>query len=213
MTQHCNTVVHADCTQFLPQLPAGIASFALTDPPYLVNYKSRDGRTIPNDDNDGWLKPAFAEIYRVLTDGAFCISFYGWRNTDKFLQSYRAAGFRLAGHLAFPKRYASRTGFLRYQHECAHLLVKGSPWRRTEIIADVIEWSYSGNRLHPTQKPISVLLPLVEAFSAPGELVLDPFAGSGSTLLAAKMLGRNWLGVEMDAKYHSIARRRLEQSH
>jgi site-specific DNA-methyltransferase (adenine-specific) len=55
-------------------------------------------------------------------------------------------------------------------------------------------------------------LPLIEAYSASRGLVLDPFAGSGSTLLAAKMLGRSWLGVEMDAKYHSVASRRLEQS-
>jgi adenine-specific DNA-methyltransferase len=209
---YTNTVVLADCTQFLPQLPAGIASFALTDPPYLVNYKARDGRTVPNDDNDHWLKPAFAAMYRALADGAFCVSFYGWSSADKFLQAYRVAGFRVVGHFAFTKRYASRTGFLRYQHECAHLLVKGSPWRRAEIIGDVIEWTYSGNKLHPTQKPLSVLLPLIEAFSMPGDLVLDPFAGSGSTLLAAKMLGRSWLGVEMNAKYHSVARKRLEQS-
>jgi len=90
--------------------------------------------------------------------------------------------------------------------------VKGSPWQRANTIGDVIEWTYSGNNLHPTQKPISVLLPLIEAFSVPGELVLDPFAGSGSTLVAAKMLGRNWLGVEMDAKYHSVAQKCLEQS-
>jgi len=75
----------------------------------------------------------------------------------------------------------------------------------------VIDWTYSGNKLHPTQKPLAVLLPLVETFSAPGGLVLDPFSGSGSTLLAAKTLGRSYLGVEMDARYHAVARRRLEQ--
>ncbi len=56
---------------------------------------------------------------------------------------------------------------------------------------------------------MSVLLPLIETFSAPDSTVLDPFAGSGSTLLAAKMLGRNYIGMELDAKYHAIAERRL----
>jgi site-specific DNA-methyltransferase (adenine-specific) len=56
---------------------------------------------------------------------------------------------------------------------------------------------------------LSVLLPLIETFSAPDSTVLDPFAGSGSTLLAAKMLGRNYIGMELDAKYHAIAERRL----
>jgi adenine-specific DNA-methyltransferase len=208
MTHH-NTVIHADCTEFLPTLPAASVNFILTDPPYLVGYKSRDGRKVPNDTNDTWLKPAFAEMYRVLERDAFCVSFYGWPNADKFLHAYRAAGFRVAGHFAFPKRYASTTRYTRYQHECAHLLVKGIPAVPKNTIGDVIDWTYSGNKLHPTQKPIQVLLPLIETFSSPEGLVLDPFAGSGSTLAAAKMTGRNWLGVEMDAAYHAVASERL----
>jgi site-specific DNA-methyltransferase (adenine-specific) len=208
---YLNTITHADCLQFLPKLAAESVNFILTDPPYLVGYESRDGRTVPNDDNDRWLKPAFAQMYRVLERDAFCVSFYGWPNADKFLQAYRAAGFRVAGHFAFPKRYTSTTRYTRYQHECAHLLVKGIPLVPKETIGDVIDWSYTGNKLHPTQKPLSVLLPLVESFSRPGATVLDPFAGSGSSLFAAKMLGRSYIGVELDADYHDIARRRLEQ--
>jgi DNA modification methylase len=78
-------------------------------------------------------------------------------------------------------------------------------------MGDVIDRTYSGNKLHPTQKPVSVLLPLIETFSPSGALVLDPFAGSGPTLVAARMLGRKWLGVELDHKYHALACRRLSQ--
>lgn len=116
------------------------------------------------------------------------------------------------GHLVFPKRYTSTTRLLRYQHECAYLLAKGFPKEPVNVIGDVIDWTYSGNRLHPTQKPLSVLLPLVETFSAKGALVLDPFAGSGSSLAAARMLGRDHLGIELDAGYHAIASRRLEDA-
>jgi site-specific DNA-methyltransferase (adenine-specific) len=54
-----------------------------------------------------------------------------------------------------------------------------------------------------------VLLPLVETFSTPGNLVLDPFAGSGSSLIAAKALSRDWLGIELDVGYHATAAARL----
>ena len=209
MTTPRNTILHGDCLHILPQLPAGSIDFVLTDPPYITRYKSRDGRTVPNDDNDAWLQPAFAEMYRLLARDRFCVSFYGWPHADRFLRAYRAAGFRIVGHLAFPKRYTSTTKYLRYQHECAYLLAKGSPKAPQDTIGDVIDWTYSGNKLHPTQKPLSVLLPLVETFSAPDGLVLDPFSGSGSSLLAAKMLGRSYLGIEMDATYHAIASRRL----
>jgi len=206
-----NTLIHGDCLQILPALSAGSVNFILTDPPYLVRYQSRDGRTVPNDDNDAWLKPAFPEMFRVLADNTFCVTFYGWPKADAFMQAYREAGFRVVGHLAFPKRYTSSTRFLRYQHECAHLLAKGYPPHPDSTIGDVIDWTYSGNKLHPTQKPVSVLLPLIETFSAPGGLVLDPFAGSASTLVAARMLGRKWVGIEMDSKYHALASKRLSQ--
>ena len=211
MTPFRNTIIHADCTKALPMLPDRTVNFILTDPPYITNYRSRDGRRVPNDDNDRWLNPAFAQMYRVLADDSFCVSFYGWPKADRFMQAYRAAGFRVVGHLMFPKRYASSTRFVKYQHESAHLLVKGNPKAPDHPIPDVIDWQYTGNKLHPTQKPVAALLPLIESFSRPGDTVLDPFTGSGSTLFAAKKLGRNYIGVELDAKYHAIAERRLAQ--
>ena len=207
---HTNTLIHGDCLRILPTLAAGSIQFILTDPPYITRYQSRDGRTVPNDDNDRWLKPAFAYMYRALAKDSFCVSFYGWPQADKFIAAYKAAGFQVVGHFTFPKRYTSSTRYVRYQHECAHLLTKGNPLYPKETIGDVIDWTYSGNRLHPTQKPLSVLLPLIETFSRPEATVLDPFAGSGSSLLAAKMLGRSYIGIELDARYHAIARRRLE---
>ena len=69
---HRNTVIHANCLTILPKLPASSVDFILTDPPYITRYKSRDGRTVPNDDNAAWLKPAFAEMYRVLAPDSFC---------------------------------------------------------------------------------------------------------------------------------------------
>jgi hypothetical protein len=99
--------------------------------------------------------------------------------------------------------------FLKYQHEQAYLLAKGNPALPENPTADVIDMPYSGNKLHPTQKPIAALKPLIEAFTQPGDTVLDPFCGSGSTLLAAKILNRRYLGMELDAQYHAAATNRL----
>ena len=213
MTILTNTILNADCIKALPMLPNNTVNFILTDPPYITRYRSRDGRRIANDDNARWLKPAFAQMYRVLTQDSFCVSFYGWPQADRFMEAYRAAGFRVVGHLMFPKRYASSTRFVQYRHESAHLLAKGNPKAPEKPIPDVIEWQYTGNRLHPTQKPIAALMPLIESFSRPGDTVLDLFTGSGSTLLAAKKLGRFYIGVELDPTYHAIAKKRLETIH
>jgi site-specific DNA-methyltransferase (adenine-specific) len=207
-----NTILHADCIKALPMLPVGSVNFILTDPPYITRYKPRDGRAVLNDDNDAWLKPAFAELYRVLQADGFCFTFYGWPHADLFMQAFRAAGFRPIGHFSFLKRYTSSVGHVRSRHETAYLLAKGNPRKPVNPIEDVIEWNHSnGNRHHPTEKPVSVLLPLIETYSQSDGLVLDPFAGSGSSLVAAKLLGRNYIGIELDTKYHAIARRRLAE--
>jgi site-specific DNA-methyltransferase (adenine-specific) len=58
--------------------PANSIDFILTDPPYLVNYRNRSGRTIQNDANADWLKPAIAKAYRVLKQDRVAVMFYGW---------------------------------------------------------------------------------------------------------------------------------------
>jgi site-specific DNA-methyltransferase (adenine-specific) len=207
--QQANAVLQGDCVNVMRQLRSGGVDFVLTDPPYLAHYRSRDGRTVANDDNATWLKPAFAEIFRVLCRDSFCVSIYGWHQADKFIAAWREAGFRLAGHLTFTKRYPSTERFLQYHHENAYLLAKGNPSQPTQRIPDVLEWKYSGNKLHPTQKPLCVLTPLIQSFSRPSDIVLDPFCGSGSTLVAARELGRRYIGIELSKTYFELAEQRL----
>lgn len=66
--------------------------------------------------------------------------------------------------------------------------------------------------MHPTQKPIGALRPLIECFTQAGDLVFDPFLGSGSTLIAAALLGREWLGIECDAAHYRTACNSLRES-
>jgi site-specific DNA-methyltransferase (adenine-specific) len=184
----------------------------LTDPPYIVGYKDRSGRRVANDDNDAWLRPSFSEIFRVLKRDSLCVSFYGWTQTDRFFDAWKAAGFRIVGHITFPKRYTSTTRLLRYQHESAYLLAKGNPPTPQNVIGDVIDWgSYTGNKLHPTQKPLSILLPLIQSFTKPGDTVLDPFCGSGSTLAASLLCGRKSVGIDLSETNAQIAAGRMER--
>jgi site-specific DNA-methyltransferase (adenine-specific) len=190
-----DAVIHGDCIDVMRDMETGSVDMVLTDPPYITCYRSRDGQTVKNDDNARWLEPAFAEAYRVLKPGGFCVSFYGWSQADKFLAAWRGAGFRPVGHVVFRKRYASGRRFLSYHHEQAYLLAKGQVQMPLLPIPDVIDWRYERNEFHPTQKPVSVLMPLIEGFTSPGDVVLDPFCGSGSTLVASRELGRRFIGT------------------
>jgi adenine-specific DNA-methyltransferase len=139
-----NSILHGDCIDILGGITAASVDFVLTDPPYLVRYESRDGKRVRNDDNSAWLHPAFAQIYRVLKPGSYCVSFYGWNRVDRFVAAWSAAGFRIVGHLVFRKKYASGGKLLRYTHECAYLLAKGNVVPPSQPIQDVIDWKYTG---------------------------------------------------------------------
>ena len=133
----------------------------------------------------------------------------GWNKGDLFIDAWKSAGFSVVGHIVFRKRYASTARFLRYEHESAYLLAKGRPPLPASPVPDVLDFPYSGNKLHPTQKPVQPLKTLISAFTKPGGVVLDPFCGSGSTLVAARDLDRRFIGIELDPDHHCTATKRL----
>lgn len=206
-----DSLILGDCVERMREIPNATVDFILTDPPYVARFCDRAGRRLRNDDNDTWLRPAFAEAFRVLRANRFLVCFYGWPKVDRFFEAWRGAGFRAVGHFVAVKRYTSGRRFVRYQHEGAYLLAKGDPALPKEPISDVLPWQYTGNVWHPTEKPLCALMPLVRAFSARSDLVLDPFAGSGSTLVAARRLHRHYCGFELDPDYYTRTCQRLRQ--
>jgi len=206
------TIIHGDCITVMAGFAPAVADFALTDPPYVVNYRDRSGRSLRNDDCTHWLAPAFAQLYRVLAPDSYAVSFYGWNRIEAFMAAWKGAGFTPAEHIVFRKPYASSARHMGRTHEQAFLLVKGRPRPPPHPLPDVIDdWRYTGNRLHPTQKPVSILTPLIESLCPEGGTVIDPFCGSGSTLVAARQTGRRYIGIDIDERHAATARARLEE--
>ena len=101
----------------------------------------------------------------------------------------------------------------RMQGECILVSSVGRPaWDETRSDPDTFDNRNPRRDGHPTQKPFTVISPLIAASSLVGGLVLDPFMGSGTTLVAAKQLGRRAIGIEIEEKYCQIAVDRLRQS-
>jgi site-specific DNA-methyltransferase (adenine-specific) len=78
--------------------PERAVDFILTDPPYLVGFRDRQGRTIAGDKTDEWLQPACHEMYRVLKKDALMVNFYGWNRVDRYMAAWKNAGFSVVGH-------------------------------------------------------------------------------------------------------------------
>lgn len=191
------------------KFPPESVDLVVTDPPYLVSYKPRDGRSVKNDDNSCWLLPAFNEIGRVLKANAFCATTYGWPWADKFMEAWRWCGLRPVGHLVWVKSYSSREGYVEGFHETGYLLAKGKPARPENPVKDVLPWEYTNNLFHPNEKPVVGIKPLIEAYSKPNDIVLDPFAGSGTTGIAARECGRRFILIEQVEEHCQAARYRL----
>ena len=208
------TIHHGDCLEVLPTLPSESIDFVLTDPPYLVGYQGRwDGtrKLIVGDEDPSWLRPAFADIYRLMKPDTLCVSFYGWPHVDSFLGIWKEIGFRPVSHLAFVKRQWGLGRFTRSGHETAFLLAKGQPRKPETAISDVFDWQRDEITFHPNQKPVAALTSILHTYCPAVGIVLDPFMGSGSTLRAAKDLAITAIGIEIEERYCRKAAARMAQ--
>ena len=147
-------------------------------------------------------------MYRVLKKDALMVSFYGWNRVDRFMAAWKNAGFSVVGHLVFTKT-THRGRICGLSPRMRYILAKGRPRLPQNPLPDVLGWKYSGNRHHPTEKPVTSLQPLIESFTHPNAIVLDPFAGSGSTCVAALQSGRRYIGIELLEQYHRAGQQRL----
>ena len=209
-----NKIIQGDCREILRKLPDESVDLLLTDPPYGMRYRAKKwGRPMQGDGDLSWFRPFIREAYRVLRPNTHAYLFCNEYGLTTFRVEMAAAGFRVKRLLVWVKDqhtagdlggdYANRTEYLLFGHKGRRLL-------NGHRDANVLFFKRAGRkRDHPTEKPEDMLRYLIQKSSAPGELVLDPFAGSGTTCRAAKDLGRRFLGIEIDHAYAKIARKRL----
>ena len=205
------TLYHGDCREILPGLHS--VDLVLTDPPYGVGFKGRWGRNIEiqGDADLGWLDEVFSGVFSALGPSGVLVSFYGWPHADSFLASWKRVGFRPLSHFVWIKNVWGLGYYTRGQHEQAYLLGKSETVKPETAISDVLEWTRDARSEHPTEKPADALTPIIAAFSRGAGTILDPFAGSGTTLRAAKDLGRRAIGIEIEERYCEIAAKRCAQ--
>ena len=226
------TLRKSDFARFLGALPPDCADLVLTDPPYNISRKTGFSSLGKNSverfavsmDFGEWDHaeidlPRLAELsYRALRSGGTAIVFYDiWKLTN-LADALTAAGFvqlRLIEWIKTnPVPLNSKRNYLTNSREIAVLGVKrGKPTFNSEY--DNGQYHYpipnNGARYHPTQKPLPLFTDLIEKHSRPGDLVIDPFVGSGTTAVAAVMRGRKFAGGDVDGGYIKIAKQRVER--
>lgn len=201
-------LILGNCVDIMSGFPERAVDFILTDPPYLVGFRDRSGRSIAGDRTDSGCNPP---VTRCTAYSKRCAAgqFLRLEPRGPFHGGWKSAGFSVVGHTVFTKNYSSKSAYVGYRHECAYVLAKGRPALPQNPLPDVLGWKYSGNRHHPTEKPVTSLQPLIESFTHTNAIVLDPFAGSASTCVAALQAGRRYIGIELMEQYHKAGIERL----
>ncbi len=197
------------------------ANLVITDPPYNVNYEGTAGK-IKNDNMASekfydFLFGAFSNIEKVMADDASIYVFHADTEGLNFRKAFDDAGFYLSGCCIWkkPSLVLGRSPY-QWQHEpCLYGWKKKGKHQWYADRKQTTIWEFEKpkkNTDHPTMKPIPLLAYAIQNSSMSNTIVLDPFGGSGSTLIACEQTDRSCCTIELDEKYCDvIVKRYIEQ--
>jgi site-specific DNA-methyltransferase (adenine-specific) len=217
----------ADMVRDLPPI-----DLVFTDPPYSSGARTDSERQVRGsmlrsmEDADwfshdsmttwgfGWfLRSVFSELRQRLVVGAHVYVCIDWRQTPNVYGLMEAAGFRVNQCLVWKKSHFGMGTYWRNQHENIVFASNGMPAPMLDRgMGSVIECAAvaSEARLHPTEKPTALVEAIIRA--VPGDLMFDPFMGSGTTGVAAVRCGRSFIGCEINPHHFDTSCRRIEQA-
>lgn len=219
-----NRLMCGDCrsnNDVLHLMDGRMADMILTDPPYNVNYEGGDENklTIQNDsmENDlffRFLKSVFEIMFKIIKYGGSFYVFHADLEGENFRRSIREAGFKIAQCCIWVKDslVIGRQDY-QWQHEpCLYGWKLGAAHYWNSDRKQTTIWNFDkpkASRIHPTMKPIALMAYPITNSTKPGEIVVDLFSGSGSTIMACQQTDRVGYGMEIDPKYVAATVRRF----
>jgi len=232
-----NQVIHGDCLEVLKEIPDESVDLVFADEPYGISHKKQfinEGKKYKSI-HEQWDIQLVNRIWvdecvRILKRGGAIYSTGTYHNIFTLKENFDNNKDLVFRNFitwfkpdSMPSLLAKQTGF--YAYSCEYILYYtkgktktfnydilkemngGKQMRDLWIINNIKDRKYK----HPAQKPIKLLERIILASSNEGDIVLDPFFGSGTTGVVAKKLGRNFIGIEQNPEYVKLARRRLQE--
>ena len=235
-----NRLYNMDCLEGLKLIPDNSIDLVVTDPPYKIVQGGCSNKAVTinacggilnkhDGDNIELVKKGkifnhneiqfnewLPEIYRVLKDNSHCYIMINGRNLAELQMEAEKVGFRFHNIIAWDKGNATPNKWYMQRLEFILFLFKGEAKNINNMGTTTLLQVPNikrGTKLHPTEKPTDLMKILIENSSKKNDIVLEPFAGCGSTLLACKETGRNFIGFELDKHYFDIATKRISNQH
>lgn len=223
-------LLFGDCRERLPRLAAASVDLIVTDPPYNTGMSAGGTRlrhffddSMSRDDYRQLAREVSVQLFRVLKPNRGAYVFIGWKSLAVWLDAMSESGFRVKNVIVWDKIvHGLNYQNYAYTHELLIFAVKGTfrprnhtppddSYRDVWHVRRTMNNARSDRAHHETVKPWEVIRRPIEHASEVGDLVLDPFVGSGTTCVVAKTLGRRYIGMERDADYFRVALRRVHQ--
>lgn len=230
-------LVCGDSLRIMLTLPDGCVDAVITDPPYssggtfrsdrnggtvakyTTSYGRRDLPEFSGDNRDQrsygyWCALWLGECLRVTKSGGVCCLFTDWRQYPMTSDALQSGGWVWRGSVAWNKTAAARPAKGRFRNQCEYILwgSSGPMADDGECLEGCFTMAVAGEeKLHTAAKPTELMEELV-AICPPGGIVLDPFAGSGTTIRAAIRTGRRAIGIELAEGCYAVALARLEKA-
>lgn len=219
-------LIHNNSIEYLKEMKECSVDLIVTDPPYKTitggknngkNHKRPKGVL---NENNGLFKHQklkisdwIGEIYRVLKEGSHCYIMTNSLNMEEMLTESRKAGFKLHNILVWEKNNCTPSQFYMKNCEYTLFLRKGKAKWINDIGGSKTVHKYNniiGKKTHPCEKPVELMEFYIKNSSNEGDVVLDPFMGTGSVGVACLNTNRKFIGIELDDKYFDIAKERIE---
>ena len=207
------TIYCGDCLEILPLLDK--VDLVVTDPPYGINYLSNRYKVgNPHDRiiNDEKFFLPLRRIWNLINKSGALFFFYSWKNDPIDMP----ADIKIRNKIIWVKNNwtaGDLNGDYGNQYENIAFCPQSDFRIHGKRLSNI--WhcdKVSPDKLcHPTEKPVGIISPAILSGSDIGNVILDPFLGSGTTAVAAKQLGRKFIGIEISAKYCEMAKQRLAQ--
>jgi site-specific DNA-methyltransferase (adenine-specific) len=227
-----NYIDNVDCLEGLKLLPDKSVDLIVTDPPYFLSMGHAGSKTNASKSeqlnsnrtfNDlaictPFYKQLFAEYARVLKEDGSFYFFTDWRGYAYYFPLINAA--LPVRNLIVWDKIAGPGSFYSFAHE---FIIFGTYKNKTKAGVGSNVWrmkafssgakSTNGDKVHPTQKTWELIAKAIEDSTESDGDVLDTFMGSGTTAVACIKTGRNFIGFELDEKYHATAQKRIEEAY
>lgn len=224
-----NQIYLGDCLDVMKEIPDGCIDLIATDPPYRLTQRGSNGtmsgywatdaakKGTVFEHNDIEIEQYLPEFYRILKEDAHYYIMCNNLNMPHFFDVIGKSKFHFVKLLVWDKQTKICGKYYMGQIEFIFLIRKGKDkpinnCGTSDLLSfpNVKDKNADGSNIHDSQKPIGLMQTLIQNSSNVGDIVLEPFAGSGTTCIAALRENRKYIGIELDRHYYNIAKKRIE---